>query len=149
MPPAPLLWLALAALLLALELAGADGDGLLLIAGLAALLLTLLAALLPLVPTVAQVLLFAALVGGGYTWLRRWSAGRQARAIPPSARAELAEVISRFDANGEGRVRWQGQSWAAVNLEPDQPLGPGTQVSVLGREGTRLQVLPRQAVLPE
>lgn len=145
----PILWFALAAAVLALELAGADGDGLLLIAGLAGLLLTLLSALLPALPTAAQLLLFLALVAAGYVGLRRWSAGRQARAIPPSARAELAEVISRFDSNGEGRVRWQGQSWAAINLAPGEPLAPGTQVNVMGREGTCLQVLPRQDSLPD
>jgi membrane protein implicated in regulation of membrane protease activity len=143
MPVTPILWLALAALLLALVLVGADNDGLLLIAGLAGLLLGLFAALLPVVPAAVQLLLFAVLVGGGYVWLRRWSTHRQARPIPPAARAELAEVISPFDANGEGRVRWQGQSWAAVALTPSEGLAPGTQVTVMGREGTRLQVLPR------
>jgi membrane protein implicated in regulation of membrane protease activity len=40
-------------------------------------------------------------------------------------------------------VRWQGQSWAAQNMDPRQPLSTGSRVSVLGREGTRLQVLPQ------
>jgi len=74
MPAPPILWLALAALLLGLVLVGADSDGLLLIGGLAALVLTLAAALLPIVPPLPQVLLFAVLVGAGYAWLRRWSA---------------------------------------------------------------------------
>ena len=144
MPAPPILWLALAGVLLLLELVGADADGLLLVGAVAALLLTLVAILLPVVPPLAQLLLYAVLVGAGYAWLRRWSARRQARTIPPSARAELAEVTTAFDASGEGRVRWQGQSWAAQNLAPDQLLPPGTQVTVMGREGTRLQVLPRQ-----
>jgi membrane protein implicated in regulation of membrane protease activity len=148
MPAPPILWLVLAAVLLLLVLVGADTDGLLLIAGVAALLLTLVAVLVPVVPPLAQVLLFGALVGAAYAWMRRWSAGRQARVIPASTRAELAEVISPFDAQGEGRVRWQGQSWAALNLAPDEILQPGTQVTVMGREGTRLQVLPRQDSLP-
>ena len=144
MPAPPILWLVLAAVLLLLALVGADTDGLLLIGGVAALLLTLVAALVPAVPPLAQVLLFGGLVGSGYVWLRRWSARRQARTIPPGARAELAEVTTAFDAHGEGRVRWQGQSWAAQNLAPDRHLSPGAQVTVMGREGTRLQVLPRQ-----
>ncbi|WP_216899922.1 NfeD family protein [Synechococcus sp. CCY 9618] len=148
MPAPPILWLALAAVLLVLVLVGADSDGLLLIGGLAALVLTVAAALVPLVPPLPQVLLFAVLVGAGYAWLRRWSARRQARAIPPGARAELAEVTTTCAANGEGRVRWQGQSWAAMNLSA-QALPPGAQVTVMGREGTRLQVLPRQAGLAE
>jgi membrane protein implicated in regulation of membrane protease activity len=148
MPASPILWLALAGVLLVLVLVGADSDGLLLIGGLAALLLTLTAALVPVVPPLPQLLLFALLVGVGYGWLRRSSARRQARTIPPGARAELAEVTTAFDANGEGRVRWQGQSWAALNLEPTQALDTGAQVTVMGREGTRLQVLPRQESLP-
>jgi membrane protein implicated in regulation of membrane protease activity len=148
MPAPPILWLALAGVLLVLVLVGADTDGLLLIGGLAALVLTLAAALLPIVPPLPQVLLFAALVGAGYAWLRRSSAQRQARTIPPGARAELAEVTTAFDANGEGRVRWQGQSWAALNLAPGTSLDAGAQVTVMGREGTRLQVLPRQEGLP-
>ncbi|WP_094583974.1 NfeD family protein [Synechococcus sp. BO 8801] len=144
MPAPPILWLALAGVLLLLELVGADGDGLLLIAAVAALLLTLVAILAPVVPPLGQLLLYAVLVGTGYVWLRRWSARRQARTIPPGARAELAEVTTAFDASGEGRVRWQGQSWAAQNLAPDQLLPAGAQVTVMGREGTRLQVLPRQ-----
>ena len=143
MPAPPILWLALAGVLLLLELVGADADGLLLVGAVGALLLTLVAILLPVVPPLAQLLLYAVLVGAGYAWLRRWSARRQARTIPPSARAELAEVTTAFNASGEGRVRWQGQSWAAQNLAPDQLLPPGTQVTVMGREGTRLQVLPR------
>ena len=139
----PVLWITLAAALLLLVLVGADSDGLLLIAGLTALVLGLLASLLPWLPPPAQLVLFGAVVASGYLALRRWSASRQARAIPPSARAELAEVISPFGADGEGRVRWQGQSWAAVALAPAEGLAPGTQVTVMGREGTRLQVLPR------
>ena len=148
MPAPPILWLALAGVLLLLELVGADADGLLLVGAVASLLLTLVAVLVPVVPPLVQLLLFGALVGAGYGWMRRWSAGRQARTIPQGARAELAEVTTAFDANGDGRVRWQGQSWAAQNLAPDQLLPQGTQVTVMGREGTRLQVLPRQESLP-
>jgi membrane protein implicated in regulation of membrane protease activity len=41
-------------------------------------------------------------------------------------------------------VLWQGQSWAALNLEPERPLPVGCSVTVMGREGTRLQVLSRR-----
>jgi membrane protein implicated in regulation of membrane protease activity len=50
-------------------------------------------------------------------------------------------VIGGFEQESRGRVRWQGQSWAADNLEPEQRLAPGAVVVVMGREGTRLQVL--------
>lgn len=147
MPPLPLLWFALAGLLLAAELVGLDGDGLLLVAGLAALLLTLVSALLPQLPFAALLLLFSALVLGGYGLLRRWSSRQGERAIPPAAGAELAEAIDGFDERGEGRVRWLGQSWAARNLDPGQPIDAGSAVLVMGREGTCLQVLPRRESL--
>ena len=143
MPPLPLLWLGLGALLLTLVLIGLDSDGLLLVGGLAALVLVLLGSALPQLATAPQLLMFAALVGVAYTLVRRWSRRHGERAIPPATGAELAEVISPFDLEGEGRVRWQGQSWAARNLEPSRQLINGSAVTVIGREGTQLQVLPR------
>ena len=138
--PAPL-WLLLALPMLLLALLGIDSDGLLLLAGGVALVLATLTALVP-VPTGLQILLGLALLGAGAVGLRRWAGRSRERAIPPAAGASSAEVIAAFDAAGEGRVLWQGQSWAALNLEPDRPLPAGERVSVLGREGTRLQVLP-------
>ncbi len=144
---APLLWLALGGGLLLLVLLGADSDGLLLVAGLAALLLAVAAAALP--QPLLQGLLFAALVAGGGVLLRRLTR-RPGRgdALPPPAGAEEAEVIEAFDARGEGRVRWQGQSWAALAPSPGPGLARGARVLVLGREGNRLTVLPVHAVLP-
>jgi membrane protein implicated in regulation of membrane protease activity len=127
--------------MLLLALLGIDSDGLLLLAGGVALVLATLTALVP-VPTGLQILLGLALLGAGAVGLRRWAGRSRERAIPPAAGASSAEVIAAFDAAGEGRVLWQGQSWAALNLEPGRPLPAGEQVSVLGREGTRLQVLP-------
>ena len=143
----PLLWLGLAGLLLTAVLIGVDNDGLLLVGGLAALLLALLSGSAPLLPVGGQLLVFAALVAVAYGLVRRWSMARGERAIPPAAGAELAQVITTFDQRGEGRVRWQGQSWAARNLEPGRPLTSGSAVIVMGREGTRLQVLPHEQPL--
>jgi membrane protein implicated in regulation of membrane protease activity len=145
MPPLPPLWLALAGLLLIAVLVGLDSDGLLLVGGLAALLLGLLAAAQPALTVPLQLLLFVALVAGAYGLVRRWSRRQGERVIPPAAGAERAEVITAFDARGEGRVRWQGQSWAARNLDPSRLLLCGSSVTVMGREGTQLQVLPREA----
>lgn len=139
----PLLWLGLGALLLTVVLIGLDSDGLLLVGGLAALLLVLLSSALPQLAAAPQLLIFAALVAIAYAVVRRWSHRQGERAIPPAAGADLAEVIAPFDQEGEGRVRWQGQSWAARNLEPSHQLSSGSAVTVMGREGTRLQVLPR------
>ena len=137
----PLIWLLVGAVLLLLALTGLDTDGLLLIAGLSGLLLTVVSVLV-VMPLAFQVLLFLGLVSLGYGWLRRWDRRQRDRALPASPRAEWAEVIQAFAADGEGRVRWQGQSWAAINLEPGQALAVGAQVRVMGREGTSLQVLP-------
>ncbi len=142
MPPLHQLWLLLAGLLLAAVLFGLDSDGLLLVGGITASLLALLAGGLPQLPLLPQLLVFGALVLLGYGLLRRWSQRQDERVIPPAAGAERAEVIARFDGRGEGRVRWQGQSWAARNLDPSSPLAPGMPVRVMGREGTELQVLP-------
>jgi len=143
MPPLPLLWLGLGALLLTVVLIGLDSDGLLMVGGVAALLLALLASALPQLAAAPQLLIFAVFVAAAYALVRRWSSRHGERTIPPAAGAELAEVIAPFDLEGEGRVRWQGQSWAARNLEPSRQLPSGSAVTVMGREGTRLQVLPR------
>ena len=60
------------------------------------------------------------------------------------ASANQAEGIAAFDADGLGRVCWQGQRWAALNLDSAQALAIGQSVTVIGREGTRLQGLCRQ-----
>jgi membrane protein implicated in regulation of membrane protease activity len=138
----PLVWLTIAVVLLGLEMLGVDSDGLLLVSAVTALLLCLITSLLAL-PTAIQGVLFAVVGILGYAWLRHWSGRREARSLPPSAGADRAEVIAGFDAEGRGRVRWQGQSWAALNLQPERALNPGCQVTVLGREGTELRVMPR------
>jgi len=145
MPLTPALFWLLAGLPpLALALVGFDGDGLLLMAGLAALAVALLTAAAPALTTGLQGLMFTALLALGYGWLRRWDRRQGERPLAPSSRAGSAEVISAFEDDGRGRVLWQGQSWAATNLDPGVPLLPGQAVTVMGREGTRLQVLPAQ-----
>ena len=137
--PAALIWLLLGLTLLLLELLGLEFDGLL-AGAVAALLVSVLAAALPLPPLLqmaAFVLLTALLLGA----LHRWGLRRE-RGLPPASGGERATVISGFSGSSEGRVLWQGQSWAATNLEAGRVLEPGTPVQVLGRDGTRLQVLP-------
>ncbi len=136
---APLIWLLLGLVLLALEWLGAEFEGLL-AAALAALALSVATALLPLAAA-GQVLGFAGLTAVLLLALQRWSKRRRERAIPMARSAELAAVISGFEGEGSGRVRWQGQSWAATNLEPGQLLRPGDTVVVMGRDGNQLQVL--------
>ena len=141
--PAALIWLLLGLALLLLELLGAEFEGLL-AAAVAALVLSVASGLLPLLPPAVQVTAFLVCTGLLIAALQRWSR-RRARGIPPTSGDERATVISGFPAGGDGRVLWQGQSWAAVNLDGDRALTPGMAVTVLGREGTRLQVLPPAA----
>ena len=128
-------------------LLGIDSDGLLLVGGAAALLLALGLALLP-VPGTLQAVAFLTLVAAGYGLMRR-GLRREVGTPPgplPLLRADEAEVTSPFAADGRGRVRWQGQSWAARNLEGSRPLGAGERVTVMGREGNCLQVMARGEV---
>jgi len=138
---AALLWFLLALLLLAIAWLGPDLDGLL-AAALAALGLSLLTAAVPTLALALQLPLFIASAAILLLGLQVWSRRRRQRSIPASGGSERASVISGFEAGQEaGRVRWQGQSWAAVNLDPAQTLSPGAGVMVMGREGNRLQVL--------
>ena len=136
MAPVSLLWLLLATGLLLLALAGAEVDELL-PAAVVALVLSVATAWLPL-PPLLQLGLLAGLTGLGVLGLRRWSARQRHRSLAP---AETATVLSGFNGSDKGRVRWQGQSWSAVNLGSSQALSPGVAVTVLGREGNQLQVL--------
>jgi membrane protein implicated in regulation of membrane protease activity len=136
MAPISLLWLLLAAGLRLLGLAGADVDGLL-PAAVVALGLSLATAWWPLPPGL-QLGLLLGLTGLGVLGLRRWSRRQRHRSLPL---AETAEVISGFAESDTGRVRWQGQSWSAVNLKGCHPLPPGSYVTVMGRDGNQLQVM--------
>jgi membrane protein implicated in regulation of membrane protease activity len=129
--------------LLAAEWLGAEFDGLL-AAALAALVLSVFTALVPGLALAGQVVLFAAATAGVLVLLQRWSRRRE-RSIPASGASEKATVISGFNSNEpSGRVRWQGQSWAANNLDPQRALSPGEAVRVMGRDGNRLQVLSEE-----
>jgi membrane protein implicated in regulation of membrane protease activity len=69
--------------------------------------------------------------------------GGSAALLPP--KADQAQVISAFNPDGSGRVQWQGQSWAALNVDPHTPLNPGERVTVMGRDGNCLQVMARKS----
>jgi len=138
---ASLSWFLVALFLLGVSWLGADFDGLL-PAVLAALGMSVLAAATAALGLLAQLAMFAALTLALLPLLRAWSKQRRPRAIPPGGDSDRARVISGF-SRGEaaGRVCWQGQSWAAINLEPERPLHTGEGVQVMGRDGNRLQVL--------
>ncbi|MBE9173894.1 NfeD family protein [Cyanobium sp. LEGE 06143] len=140
---ASVIWLLVGLALLGLEGLGAEFDGLL-EAAVAALVVSALSALLPW-PPLLQVVTFAVLSGLGLLALRGWERRSRERSIPASGHSQRAAVISGFEGTAEGRVRWQGQSWAATNLETSRTLQPGSAVTVMGRDGNRLQVLPDAA----
>ena len=135
----PLIWLAVATMLLTVELAQPSFDGLM-FAAIAALMVSAVTAIGPL-PLALQLSAFVIITVTGTVWLMRWSAHRNPDPTSQRQRQDLAEVISAFPHGGEGRVRWRGQSWAAASLELERPLTQGERVLVLGREGTQLQVM--------
>ena len=106
----PLIWLAVAAVLLTLELSQPSFDGLM-FAAIAALLVSAVTAIGPL-PVVLQLSAFVVITVVGTVWLMRWSAHRNPDPDSQRQRQDLAEVISPIPHGGEGRVRWHGQSWA-------------------------------------
>jgi membrane protein implicated in regulation of membrane protease activity len=136
---APLIWLVVAAALFLVELS-VPGFGGFIIAAVAALMVSVLTALfglsLPL-----QVVLFGLLSVAGGAGLWRWQARQRPKLERIAPQSDRAEVIAAFDERGRGRVRWQGQSWAAESLEDPLRLQPGDPVVVMRRVGTRLEVL--------
>ncbi|MFL0769748.1 MAG: NfeD family protein [Prochlorococcus sp.] len=136
----PLIWLVLAGLLLALGLAQPSVDSLI-FAALGALLVSILSGIIA-IPALLQILLFAGIALAGSLWLKRLSRRRHPSAAALRQSQDLAEVIAPICTGGEGRVRWQAQSWAAISIDKQTTLKVGDQVLVIGRHGTRLQVLP-------
>ncbi len=134
---ASLIWLAVAAVLFLVEVS-VPGFGGFLIAAMAALVVSSLTALLGLALPL-QVGLFALLTVAGSAAIWAWSK-RQRPARDRIETSDRAVVIDGFDAQGRGRVRWQGQSWAAESLEGERLL-PGAAVVVMRRVGTKLEVL--------
>ena len=140
-----LIWLGLVLILLLLALAGVDLDGLL-EALLAALALAVLTGLVPSTALVAQVILFAALGLLLFAALR--IIGRKSRSSRSSAHGLGTAVVLSAEAQpGRWRVRWQGQSWAAVNSDPTIPLALNEEVVVVERQGTCLQVISKRSLL--
>ena len=136
----PLIWLAVAGLLLAIELAQPSFDGLM-FAALGALVVSILTAITPM-PLILQMIFFLLITVLGTLWLTRWSARRNPSPGGLRQRDDIAEVLAPIKAGGDGRVRWHGQSWAASSIDLETPINAGDQVVVMGREGTQLQVLP-------
>ncbi|MFL0731362.1 MAG: NfeD family protein [Prochlorococcus sp.] len=130
----------MAGLLLAIELAQPGFDGLL-FAAIVALLVSILTAIIP-ISLILQMILFLLVTAIGTIWLTRWSARRNPNPERLRQREDIAEVLTPMAAGGEGRVRWHGQSWAASSIDLETKIDAGDQVVVMGRDGTKLQVLP-------
>ena len=135
-----MIWLLLAGVLLVVELVQPSFDGLM-FGVFAGLVVSVVTALLPLQVWI-QIFLFSLITVLGTLWLSRWSARRNPWPGRRRLKEDTAEVLDTIQPGGEGRVRWHGRSWAACSLDVETRLQPGERVLVMGREGTRLQVLP-------
>ena len=130
----------MAGLLLAIELAQPNFDGLL-FAALGALLVSIITAITP-IGLILQLILFLLITATGTLWLTRWSSRRNPSPEKLRLREDVAEVLTPIAAGGDGRVRWHGQSWAASSIDLETKIDAGDQVVVMGREGNKLQILP-------
>ena len=128
-------WLLIALALLASEWLGASFDGLL-PAAVAALLISVLTAVLPLALW-PQLLLFGLLPGGLLLAVRGWAKGQKGGAIAQSPAAERATVIGGFYQASRGRGRRAGQGRGGGKLGPPPAPAPGAGGGGVGRGGTR------------
>ena len=138
------IWLGLVLVLLLLAMAGVDLDGLL-EALLAALALAVLTGFVP-TTAVAQIVLFIVL---GLLLFAALRIGRTPQSGGEDAVHDLgtAVVLSAEAQSERWRVRWRGQSWAAVNSDPTIPLQVDEEVFVVKRQGTCLQVISERSLL--
>jgi len=139
------IWLGLVLVLLLLAMAGVDLDGLL-EALLAALALAVLTGFVPTTALVAQIVLFIVL---GLLLFAALRIGRTPQSGGEDAVHDLgtAVVLSAEAQSERWRVRWRGQSWAAVNSDPTIPLQVNEEVFVVKRQGTCLQVISERSLL--
>ncbi|KKZ11996.1 MAG: hypothetical protein TE42_06300 [Candidatus Synechococcus spongiarum SP3] len=139
------IWLGLVLVLLLLTLVGADLDGLL-EALLAALALAVLTGFVPSTALVAQIVLFAVV---GLLLFAALRIGRKPRPGGGDTDHDLgtAVVLSAEAQPERWRVRWRGQSWAALNSDPTIPLQVDEEVFVVERQGTCLQVISKRSLL--
>lgn len=139
------IWLGLALVLLLLTLVGLDLDGLL-EALLAALALAVLTGFVPSTAPVAQIVLFVVL---GLLLFAALRIGRKPQSGGGDAAHDLgtAVVLSAEAQPERWRVRWRGQSWAALNSDPTIPLQVDEEVFVVERQGTCLQVISKRSLL--
>ena len=137
----PLLWLVFALIILGLELNGAD-FGFLPIALASALLMSISTSIL-LINPVLQFILYLLLFIIGFTWIRRWSSKRSTESDQMNEQDLLAIALVPIKPNGNGRVRWHGQNWGAISLDPEITISAEEKVIVLRREGNRLEIMPQ------
>lgn len=140
-----LIWLGLVLVLLLLALVGVDLDGLL-EALLAAAVLAVLTGLVPSMSLAAQIILFVVL---GLLLFAGLRLGRKPRSNRGDSTDDLgtAVVLSAEAQPERWRVRWRGQSWAALNSDPTIPLQVDEEVFVVGRQGTCLEVISKRSLL--
>ena len=140
------IWIGLVVVLLALNLVGVSLDGLL-AALISSLVLAMLTGLVPSTALAIQIGLFVVLGLVLFAAMRLLD-----RKSPPghgnSAHSLGTAVVLSAEAQPERwRVRWRGQSWAALNSDPTIPLQVDEEVFVVERQGTCLQVISKRSLL--
>lgn len=139
------IWLGLVLVLLLLSLVGFDLDGFL-EALLAALSLAVLTSFVPSTTLVVQIVLFVVV---GLLLFAALRIGRRRQPGGGGTAHDLgsAAVLSAEAPPERWRVRWRGQSWAAVNTDPSILLQVGEEVLVVGCQGTCLRVISKRSLL--
>jgi membrane protein implicated in regulation of membrane protease activity len=105
-----------------------------LVMGVAALLVAMVAAWLPLG---LQVFLWMGLSGLGIA-ISRGLGSRRA----PSLDSRVGETLTEILPGKEGRVTYEGNSWLARCEDTDVTIAPHQPVHIVGRQGTTLLVMP-------
>lgn len=109
--------------------------------GLSALVVALVSIVLPSPPL--QVLLWVVLsvvmIRAARRWVDRPGTKHHWDAIE-------GQTLTAIAPGRDGRVLYEGQSWAARCQDPDQAIAPQTPVYIVGRQGTTLWVMPMETV---
>lgn len=83
------------------------------------------------------------MLSGGFTLMLRGLVPQESKALEPVRYARVLEPIA---TGGVGRVHYAGSSWLARCQISDGAIAPGSQVTVVGRQGNTLIIVPIPAM---
>jgi membrane protein implicated in regulation of membrane protease activity len=104
--------------------------------GFSALVTAIVAMSIPLLP---KQLLIWGVLSVGFILILRGLVPRNSKALEPSRYARVCEAIP---PGGTGHVHYEGAVWQARCQISDEAIAPEATVSVVGRQGNTLVVLP-------